>query len=148
MVTLFLACSSMHAWFSVGLCYTQRDIVHAAISMWYAYAVDVLTDLLSRSMSSDGHCYLLTQVQSWLYRSVSLLAYRCQLREKSALLHCSALDLCASSPLRYVSLRLATVPASRQYHGWHFGVQLSLLSVGLPANGRSKASLGDGLELT
>ncbi|KAH7016580.1 uncharacterized protein B0I36DRAFT_332652 [Microdochium trichocladiopsis] len=46
MITLFLACSNMEAWFTAGMCYTPRDIVHAAISIWYAYAVDVLTDLL------------------------------------------------------------------------------------------------------
>lgn len=47
MITLFLSCSSMQAWFTAGMCYTPRDIVHAAISMWYSYAVDVLTDILS-----------------------------------------------------------------------------------------------------
>ncbi|KAG5773741.1 hypothetical protein H9Q72_000611 [Fusarium xylarioides] len=45
-VTLFLACSSMEAWFAVGKCTTPRDVRAAAISMWFAYATDVLTDLL------------------------------------------------------------------------------------------------------
>ncbi|KAK7424645.1 hypothetical protein QQZ08_008528 [Neonectria magnoliae] len=46
LITLFLACSSMEAWFSAGKCTTPRDVVAAAVSMWFAYAVDVLTDLL------------------------------------------------------------------------------------------------------
>ncbi|KAF4457683.1 hypothetical protein F53441_443 [Fusarium austroafricanum] len=45
-ITLFLACSSMEAWFAVGKCTTPRDVKAAAVSMWFAYAVDVLTDLL------------------------------------------------------------------------------------------------------
>ncbi|KAK2775011.1 hypothetical protein CKAH01_12923 [Colletotrichum kahawae] len=45
-ISLFLACSSMEAWFSVGACTTPRDVIAAAVSMWFAYGVDVLTDLL------------------------------------------------------------------------------------------------------
>ena len=41
-----LSCSSMKAWFTAGACSTPRDIYASTISLWYSYAVDVLTDLL------------------------------------------------------------------------------------------------------
>lgn len=41
-----LSCSSMEAWFTAGACGTERDVKAAYISLWYAYAVDVFTDLL------------------------------------------------------------------------------------------------------
>ncbi|RXG43222.1 hypothetical protein VDGE_09776 [Verticillium dahliae] len=41
-----LSCSSMKAWFTAGACGTQRDIEAAYISLWYSYAVDILTDIL------------------------------------------------------------------------------------------------------
>ncbi|KIW72139.1 hypothetical protein PV04_00359 [Phialophora macrospora] len=44
-VSNFTSCHSMHAWFTPGECSQQRD-VHAQIaSLYYAYAVDVLSDL-------------------------------------------------------------------------------------------------------
>ncbi|EJT72460.1 hypothetical protein GGTG_09326 [Gaeumannomyces tritici R3-111a-1] len=43
---LCYVCSSWEAWFSAGQCLTPRDIIHANISMWYAFAVGVLTDLM------------------------------------------------------------------------------------------------------
>ncbi|KAG7145040.1 hypothetical protein HYQ46_006211 [Verticillium longisporum] len=42
-----LSCSSMKAWFTAGACGTQRDIEAAYISLWYSYAVDILTDILA-----------------------------------------------------------------------------------------------------
>ncbi|KAF9880571.1 hypothetical protein CkaCkLH20_01613 [Colletotrichum karsti] len=45
-ISLFMACSSMEAWFSVGACTTPRDVVAASIIMWFAYIVDIVTDLL------------------------------------------------------------------------------------------------------
>ncbi|KAI5462642.1 hypothetical protein BGZ63DRAFT_423883 [Mariannaea sp. PMI_226] len=41
-----LSCSSMKAWFTVGACSTPRDIKAAKISLWYSYAVDIVTDLM------------------------------------------------------------------------------------------------------
>ncbi|KAM0631099.1 hypothetical protein D7B24_005479 [Verticillium nonalfalfae] len=41
-----LSCSSLKAWFTAGACGTQRDIEAAYISLWYSYAVDILTDIL------------------------------------------------------------------------------------------------------
>jgi hypothetical protein len=38
----------MKAWFTAGACSTPRDIKAASISLWYAFAVDVLTDLLGK----------------------------------------------------------------------------------------------------
>ncbi|KKY28246.1 hypothetical protein UCDDS831_g00429 [Diplodia seriata] len=40
------SCSSMHAWFSPGECGTPRDINAQIASLYYAFAVDILTDLL------------------------------------------------------------------------------------------------------
>ncbi|KAF2821969.1 hypothetical protein CC86DRAFT_410364 [Ophiobolus disseminans] len=40
------ACSSMRAWFTPGKCQTPRDIRSQIASLYYTYAVDVLTDLM------------------------------------------------------------------------------------------------------
>ncbi|KAF2139550.1 uncharacterized protein K452DRAFT_62192 [Aplosporella prunicola CBS 121167] len=40
------SCHSMRAWFTPGLCTTPRDINAQIASLYYAFAVDVLTDLL------------------------------------------------------------------------------------------------------
>ncbi|KAH8769238.1 hypothetical protein BGZ57DRAFT_987094 [Hyaloscypha finlandica] len=46
-ISAFESCSSMHAWFSpLGECELHRDNVAKAASLWYALAVDLLTDLL------------------------------------------------------------------------------------------------------
>ncbi|KAJ3535001.1 hypothetical protein NM208_g7314 [Fusarium decemcellulare] len=45
-VAFILACSSLDDWFAIGKCTTPRDVVATAISMWYSYAADVLTNLL------------------------------------------------------------------------------------------------------
>ncbi|EFW98734.1 hypothetical protein CMQ_4586 [Grosmannia clavigera kw1407] len=45
-VSLCVSCETMTAWFTVGGCSTRRDVARAVVSMWYSYAVDVLTDLL------------------------------------------------------------------------------------------------------
>jgi len=37
----------MHAWFTPGECATPRDARAQIASLYYAYAVDVLTDMLS-----------------------------------------------------------------------------------------------------
>ena len=36
----------MHAWFTPGLCTTPRDVRAQIASLYYAFAVDVITDLL------------------------------------------------------------------------------------------------------
>ncbi|KAJ5099352.1 hypothetical protein N7532_006353 [Penicillium argentinense] len=41
----WLSCSSFHAWFTAGGCSTARDHRAARISLYYAYAVDIVTDL-------------------------------------------------------------------------------------------------------
>lgn len=38
----------MKAWFTVNGCSTPRDVKAASVSLWYSFAVDVLTDLLSK----------------------------------------------------------------------------------------------------
>ncbi|KAE9363007.1 hypothetical protein N431DRAFT_390519 [Stipitochalara longipes BDJ] len=46
-ISAFESCSSMHAWFSpLGECAKSRDNVAKAASLWYALAVDMLTDLM------------------------------------------------------------------------------------------------------
>ncbi|KAK7547085.1 hypothetical protein BKA81DRAFT_331784 [Phyllosticta paracitricarpa] len=45
-VSNFTSCSSMHAWFTPGLCATPRDIQAQIASLYYSFAVDVLTDLM------------------------------------------------------------------------------------------------------
>lgn len=54
-----LSCSSMSAWFTAGACSTERDVYAAYISLWYAYAVDVFTDLLGKSMRWDKSLILI-----------------------------------------------------------------------------------------
>ncbi|KAJ5286063.1 hypothetical protein N7524_001369 [Penicillium chrysogenum] len=41
----WLSCSSFHAWFTAGQCDTPRDHRAAVISLYYAYGVDIATDL-------------------------------------------------------------------------------------------------------
>lgn len=43
------SCSSMKAWFTPGQCGTPRDGRAQIASLYYAYAVDVLTDMMSKS---------------------------------------------------------------------------------------------------
>ncbi|KAJ4256094.1 hypothetical protein NW762_009170 [Fusarium torreyae] len=72
-ITLFLACSSMEAWFAVGKCTTPRDVKAAAVSMWFAYAVDVLTDLLIMLLPLR----LIIALQMPLSRKLSIAALFC-----------------------------------------------------------------------
>ncbi|OAL38691.1 hypothetical protein AYO20_01897 [Fonsecaea nubica] len=48
-----LSCSSMKAWFTAGACSTPRDVKAASISLWYAYAVDIVTDLMIMLLPLD-----------------------------------------------------------------------------------------------
>ncbi|KAJ5198021.1 uncharacterized protein N7498_007138 [Penicillium cinerascens] len=41
----WFSCSSFHAWFTAGACVTPRDHRAAVISLYYAYTVDIITDL-------------------------------------------------------------------------------------------------------
>ncbi|ETN43879.1 uncharacterized protein HMPREF1541_11010 [Cyphellophora europaea CBS 101466] len=45
-VSNFTSCHSMHAWFTPGLCSTPRDVRAQIASLYYAFATDVLTDLM------------------------------------------------------------------------------------------------------
>ncbi|ORY16878.1 hypothetical protein BCR34DRAFT_635246 [Clohesyomyces aquaticus] len=45
-VSNFTSCSSMHAWFTPGECTTKRDVRAQIASLYYAFAVDVLSDLM------------------------------------------------------------------------------------------------------
>jgi hypothetical protein len=46
-ISNFTSCSSMHAWFTAGLCNTPRDTRAKTISLWYCLGVDLVTDLMS-----------------------------------------------------------------------------------------------------
>lgn len=48
-ISNFTSCSSMHAWFTAGLCNTPRDTRAKNISLWFALGSDLMTDLLSTS---------------------------------------------------------------------------------------------------
>ncbi|KAI5458332.1 hypothetical protein BGZ63DRAFT_427584 [Mariannaea sp. PMI_226] len=41
-----LSCSSLHAWFTAGACSTERDVKASKISLWYSFAVDIITDVI------------------------------------------------------------------------------------------------------
>ncbi|KAJ5186471.1 hypothetical protein N7449_011235 [Penicillium cf. viridicatum] len=41
----WFSCSSFHAWFTAGQCNTPRDHRAAVISLYYAYGVDIVTDI-------------------------------------------------------------------------------------------------------
>ncbi|KAK8246395.1 hypothetical protein HDK90DRAFT_9429 [Phyllosticta capitalensis] len=45
-ITNFTSCSSMHAWFTPGLCASNRDIKAQIASLYYAAGVDILSDLM------------------------------------------------------------------------------------------------------
>ncbi|OJJ42848.1 hypothetical protein ASPZODRAFT_1274109 [Penicilliopsis zonata CBS 506.65] len=45
-VSNFTSCQSMHAWFTVGECDTHRDAVAEIASLYYSFAVDVLSDIM------------------------------------------------------------------------------------------------------
>ncbi|KAL2216458.1 hypothetical protein M432DRAFT_551253 [Thermoascus aurantiacus ATCC 26904] len=45
-VSNFTSCSSMHAWFTVGLCTTHHDALAQIASLYYSFAVDVISDLM------------------------------------------------------------------------------------------------------
>lgn len=48
-ISNFTSCSSMHAWFTAGLCTTPRDARAKNISLWFSLAADLSTDLLSKT---------------------------------------------------------------------------------------------------
>lgn len=53
-ISNFTSCSSMHAWFTAGLCNTPRDTRAKNISLWFALGSDVITDLLSESLTASS----------------------------------------------------------------------------------------------
>ncbi|KAF2473677.1 uncharacterized protein BDR25DRAFT_386509 [Lindgomyces ingoldianus] len=42
----FTSCHSMHAWFTPGECISERDVRAQFASLYYAFAVDVISDLM------------------------------------------------------------------------------------------------------
>jgi hypothetical protein len=54
-----LACSSLKAWFTPGACQTPRDIRSQIASLYFTYAVDVLTDLMSTICPTLASSYTL-----------------------------------------------------------------------------------------
>lgn len=50
----WISCSSFHAWFMFGACNTPRDHRAAAISLYFSYAVDMLTDFASMYSLQNG----------------------------------------------------------------------------------------------
>ncbi|KAJ5747720.1 uncharacterized protein N7511_009416 [Penicillium nucicola] len=44
-VSSWVSCESFHAWFTAGVCSTPRDHRAAVISLYFAYAMDIITDL-------------------------------------------------------------------------------------------------------
>ncbi|KAL8919906.1 MAG: hypothetical protein Q9172_004754 [Xanthocarpia lactea] len=45
-VTEFTSCRSLRAWFTFGQCWTDRDHRASVVSLFYAFAVDIITDLM------------------------------------------------------------------------------------------------------
>ncbi|KAI4233166.1 MAG: hypothetical protein L6R40_007168 [Gallowayella cf. fulva] len=45
-VTEFTSCRSFHHWFTYGQCETERDARASVVSLFYAFAVDIFTDLM------------------------------------------------------------------------------------------------------
>ncbi|KAF1811827.1 hypothetical protein P152DRAFT_52543 [Eremomyces bilateralis CBS 781.70] len=45
-VSEFTSCKSLSAWFTPGECQSPRDIKAQLASLWYSYAVDVITDIM------------------------------------------------------------------------------------------------------
>ncbi|CRG88435.1 hypothetical protein PISL3812_05465 [Talaromyces islandicus] len=45
-ISNFTSCQNMHAWFTPGLCSTHRDITAQLASLYFSFAVDVLTDIM------------------------------------------------------------------------------------------------------
>ncbi|KAJ9617004.1 hypothetical protein H2200_000725 [Cladophialophora chaetospira] len=68
-----LSCSSMRAWFTAGACSTPRDIKAASVSLWYAYAVDITTDLMIMILPLD----LIWKLQLPLKQKLSIGALFC-----------------------------------------------------------------------
>ncbi|KAM0279908.1 hypothetical protein ACHAQH_004349 [Verticillium albo-atrum] len=68
-----LSCSSMKAWFTAGACSTERDIKAAYISLWYSYAVDILTDILVMLLPLG----LIRNLQMHKSRKLSIAALFC-----------------------------------------------------------------------
>ena len=46
-ISNFTSCASIHEWFTPGLCDSHRDQGAQVASLYYSFAVDVLSDLMS-----------------------------------------------------------------------------------------------------
>ncbi|KAL8950597.1 MAG: hypothetical protein Q9222_003377 [Ikaeria aurantiellina] len=69
-VTEFTSCRTLHDWFTFGQCSTARDARASVISLFYSYAVDVITDLMIMIFPLR----LLWNLQLNLIRKISLMA--------------------------------------------------------------------------
>ncbi|KAH8694267.1 hypothetical protein BGW36DRAFT_384622 [Talaromyces proteolyticus] len=45
-ISNFTSCASMHEWFTPGLCSSHRDVIAQVASLYFAFAVDVITDIM------------------------------------------------------------------------------------------------------
>lgn len=45
-ISEFTSCRSLHDWFTFGMCQTERDARASVISLFYSFAVDIVTDLM------------------------------------------------------------------------------------------------------
>jgi hypothetical protein len=67
-VSNFTSCHSMHAWFTPGECSEPRDVRAQIASLYYAYAVDILTDLMSMARYLHS-CIADLRLQSCFFQS-------------------------------------------------------------------------------
>lgn len=47
-ISNFTSCASMHDWFTPGQCSSRRDEIAQIASLYYAFAVDIVSDLMSK----------------------------------------------------------------------------------------------------
>lgn len=50
-ISNFTSCASMHEWFTPGQCSSRRDEIAQIASLYYAFAVDIVSDLMSKCAS-------------------------------------------------------------------------------------------------
>ncbi|KAF2867042.1 hypothetical protein BDV95DRAFT_446823, partial [Massariosphaeria phaeospora] len=72
-VSNFTSCSSMHAWFTPGACATPRDVQAQIASLYYSYAVDVLSDLMIMGLPIQ----LIWKLQMPWSQKISVIALFC-----------------------------------------------------------------------
>lgn len=50
-ISNFTSCASMHEWFTPSQCSSRRDEIAQIASLYYAFAVDIVSDLMSKCAS-------------------------------------------------------------------------------------------------